>query len=311
MLICACELMQKDSARLLLLMVFVLLVGLAIWMGSASPVSFAARGTLPVIECSSPGTSTDRPNNRFPIHPNGTLVKIAGNGTVFLIDGGRKRGITSQAVLNNLYPNGGFTNNHVITIDNDELGFYSPGSDVSAMLPGNGKSQPDGRLIRASGGSEVSIVSNNGRRRPFVSSSRFQNLGYQFCNVIDISLQDYNSYPADIAAGEFPTLSSPSNGSTGQSLSPAFSWSAVANTSSYRIAVATSTSALPSDPGVFTCPNCVIFDSTSSTSYTPSIALNPGTQYFWQVEAIDVPDFSVWSATRSFTTMPLPMRCRL
>ena len=299
----ACEQMQKNSMRLLVLMHLALLIGLAVWMLFSNHVSRAAKAKPTVMACSSPGTSTDRPNNRFPIHPNGTLVKTASSGTVFLIDGGRRRGITSQTVLNNLYTNGGFTNNDVITIGNDELGFYTPGTDVSNTLPSNGKSQPDGRLIRAIGGSEVSIVSNNGRRRPFASSSRFENLGYQFCNVVDIAAQDYNSYPADMAAGEFPTLSSPNDGSTGQSLTPTLSWSSVSGASTYRVAVATSTSALPSDPGAFICPNCVIFDSTSSTSFTPSTALNPGTQYFWQVEAIDVPDFSVWSATRSFTTM--------
>jgi RHS repeat-associated protein len=302
-MICACEKMRKNSTRILALTHLVLLSGLSTWMLFSNNVSSAAKVPVSVVACSSPGTSTDRPNNRFPIHPNGTLVKTASNGTVFLIDGGRRRGITSQSVLNNLYPNGGFTDNDVITIDSDELQFYSPGTDVSATLGFNGRSLPDGKLIRASGGSEVSIISNNGRRRPFASSTRFQNLGYQFCNVIDISLSDYNSYPEDMAAGEFPTLSSPANGSTGQSLTPTFSWSAVAHTDSYRIAVATSASALPSDPGAFICPNCVIFGSTSNTSFTPSTPLNPGTQYFWQVEATDVPDFSVWSATRNFTTM--------
>lgn len=261
-----------------------------------------AQGQTPN-SCSNPGTSTDRPNNHFPIHPNGTLVKVSNDATVFLIDGGRKRGITSQAVLNNLYPNGGFGNNDVITIASDELAFYSPGNPISAMLAGNGRTQPDGRLI--SNGSEISIVSNNGNRRPFSTPTRFQNLGYQFCNVVTISASDYNNYPAGLAVGDFPALNSPGDGSAGQPATPTLSWSPVANASSYIVAVATNPSSLPFDPGPITpqCPGCSIITTTPGTSFTLP-ALNPNTQYFWEIEALNFPDSSVWSAVSSFTTAP-------
>jgi RHS repeat-associated protein len=271
-----------------------------------SPFSHAKLiATVPnvlLLSCSNPGTSTDRPNNHFPLHPNGSLVKVNGIQTVYLIDGGRKRAISSPSVLANLYPNGGFGNNDVITIGTDELGFYTPGADVTSQQPGNGRNQPDGRLIQNPAG-EVSIISNVGGRRAFATPTRFLDLGYQFCNVVSLTSQDYNAYPVGMVVGEFPVPSAPADGSTGQSVTPTFNWSSVAQASSYRIAVATSSSALPIDPGSNICPSCVIFASAPSNSFTPSPGvLSAGTTYFWNVEAINVPDTTVWSATRSFTT---------
>jgi RHS repeat-associated protein len=287
---------------LLLLVFLFLLIDPGLFPGEAKLSS--GYGNVATVACASAGTSTDMPNGRAPVHPHGTLVKVSGNGTVYLIEGGRKRAISSQAVLSNLYPNGGFTNNEVITISQDELNRYSPGNDINGMLSGNGRSQPDGRLIQASGGAEISIVTNNGERRPFGSGAKFESLGYQFCNVILISAADYNSYqPVGMVVGEFPSLSTPANGSTGQSQTPTFSWSTVAGVESYTIAVATSQAALPTDPGAFNCSGCVIFAGTSSTSFSPMTGvLSPNTQYFWRVNAINFPDYGVWSATRSFTT---------
>ena len=262
---------------------------------------FQSKGTVTPNACSSPGTSSDRPNNRPPLHPNGTLVKISGDPRVYLIDGGRKRGIPSQSVLNNLYTNGGFTNNDVITIGADELALYSPGTDVSGTITGNGRNQPDGRLISSSGG-EVSIVTNNGGRRPFSTSTRFQNLGYQFCNVVSVT--DYGSYqPVGMAVGDLPSLSSPADVSSGQSTTPTLSWGAVSLANNYRVQAATSLNALPTSPYFTECFSCIINTTTTSTSYTPSSGvLSPGTQYFWQIQALNFPDQSVWSATWSFTT---------
>jgi hypothetical protein len=90
------------------------------------------------------------------------------------------------------------------------------GCSIKSPLPGNGRSQPPGRLI--TNGSEVSIVQSNGGKRQFSSQLTFSQLGYLFCNVVPAS--DYSSYtpvgqivdgnPADVggAIDEFgPNLS--------------------------------------------------------------------------------------------------------
>ncbi len=101
-----------------------------------------------------------------------------------------------------------------------------------------------------------------------------------------------------------PSLSAPSNGAANVSTTPTFSWSAVTGASAgYVIAVATSSSALPTDPTASTCSGCVII--ASGTSHTPSSGLSAGTPYFWRVRgrgpgAI----YGNWSGTFSFTTAP-------
>ena len=104
-----------------------------------------------------------------------------------------------------------------------------------------------------------------------------------------------------------PTLSAPLNGATGVSTAPTFSWTNVIGNAGYRIMVATTSSALPTDPTASTCASCVInaTTSTSVTSYTPSTALSEGTPYYWEVHALTPasnPGYGTWSSIYSFTT---------
>jgi len=136
-----------------------------------------------------------RPNNNAPVHPNGTLIKSTTDGTVYLIRNGQKQAIASPIVLRNLYPNGGFDFKDVITVAQDEWNSYQTGSVITSQLSSNGRTHAEGRLIRRSTGGEISIVTDNGMRRPFVSSDVFLNLGYLFCNVVDATDANYDSYP--------------------------------------------------------------------------------------------------------------------
>jgi hypothetical protein len=136
-----------------------------------------------------------------PIHPPGSVIKTASNDTVYLIDSdNRKRPITSSSVLAQLYNQSTdartSTNfaNWVTTVGQDELDLYEQGGSISAALSGNGQQFPDGKLIGYNG--EVSIVTGGGKRRPFTSSSTFTGLGFNFCQVVDVSLTEYNSYPS-------------------------------------------------------------------------------------------------------------------
>jgi murein DD-endopeptidase MepM/ murein hydrolase activator NlpD len=162
--------------------------------GAVDPLNWI---TTKAPQCQNGGTTRYTPNGSHAIHPNGTLIKLqGGDGTIYVVQNGSKRAITNRDVLNTLYGFGvGFDFRDAITISAAEFNSYPTGPIVSASLPGNGKSQPDGRLIQQWGGSEISIVTDSGHRRPFGSAATFLNLGYQFCNVAGVS--DYQSYPTE------------------------------------------------------------------------------------------------------------------
>ncbi|MGR3179028.1 MAG: CARDB domain-containing protein, partial [Candidatus Anammoxibacter sp.] len=116
-----------------------------------------------------------------------------------------------------------------------------------------------------------------------------------------------------------PTLNGPSNGATGVSTTPTFNWSSVTGANRYWLMVATIKSVLPTDPNTISCPSCVntgVSVITSSTSYTLASfskisgtdrQLQPGTQYFWQVQSWNTNGTQGnYSSVRSFTVSSGP-----
>ncbi|HEX8396245.1 MAG TPA: peptidoglycan DD-metalloendopeptidase family protein [Pyrinomonadaceae bacterium] len=155
------------------------------------PVGFI-RANSP--KCGDGSSVLYRPNGQMPNHPDGTLFKTATSGTVYIKYYGTKRAITSASRLYELYgPGRGFDFRDVIIIADDQFNSLARGADVTGPLPNNGYYfEPNGRLIRQRGGSEISIVSN-GQRRPFASGEAFLRLGYSLCNVAQVD--NYASYP--------------------------------------------------------------------------------------------------------------------
>ena len=74
-----------------------------------------------------------------------------------------------------------------------------------------------------------------------------------------------------------PTLSSPTDGSTGIAINTSFSWTAVSGASSYDIDIAT-------DPAF---SNIVSSANVGTNSYTPGASLSDSTVYYWRVRAND------------------------
>jgi hypothetical protein len=135
-----------------------------------------------------------RPRGWLPLHPNGSLLQVWGDPTVYVLVGGYRRAIPSVERLHELYgPGRGFDFRDVITISAEEMNRYPRGADVSGPLPLDRWREPDGRLIRQQGSGEIAIVSDNGFRRPFSNVKAFLALGYTFCNVAEVT--DYYSYP--------------------------------------------------------------------------------------------------------------------
>jgi hypothetical protein len=100
-----------------------------------------------------------------------------------------------------------------------------------------------------------------------------------------------------------PTLSAPANGASAVPLLPAFAWSAVAGNNGYRIMIAASPTALPTNPITITCSTCTVVDTASANSYTPPSPLAAGA-YYWQVQAIPSSSsgYGAWSNIFGFTT---------
>ena len=106
-----------------------------------------------------------------------------------------------------------------------------------------------------------------------------------------------------------PGSSIPATGTENVPTQPTFTWSSVPGATSYRIMVATSQEALPSDPLSTTCPDCVINATSGTNSFTPTVTLAPNTVYYWQVRA-EGTFGGYWITRSSFVTLaiyPQPM----
>jgi subtilisin-like proprotein convertase family protein len=88
------------------------------------------------------------------------------------------------------------------------------------------------------------------------------------------------------------SLTSPSNGATGVSSTPTYTWGAVSGATSYDIQIAT-------DAGFSTI---VTSTSVATNSYTQSPALSNNTTYYWRVRAVNSCGNGTYSTTFSFTT---------
>ncbi len=105
-----------------------------------------------------------------------------------------------------------------------------------------------------------------------------------------------------------PVLNTPANGSTGQSTSTVFTWSAVSNAASYEIIVATNAADLPTGTNATSGGPSVIINAgvTNATSYTPVNPIDPGTTYYWEVNARYLYEGGPWTSTWHYTTANPP-----
>jgi hypothetical protein len=104
-----------------------------------------------------------------------------------------------------------------------------------------------------------------------------------------------------------PVLASPANGSANQSTSTVFAWSAVSNAVSYEIIVATNAADLPTNTTATSGGTSVVIDaSVTDTTYTPVNPLDPGTKYYWEVDARFASEGGPWSSTWNYTTANPP-----
>ncbi|MEM1179290.1 MAG: choice-of-anchor J domain-containing protein, partial [Acidobacteriota bacterium] len=98
-----------------------------------------------------------------------------------------------------------------------------------------------------------------------------------------------------------PTLTAPADGATDVGLTPALSWNAATEASTYTVEIAT-------DPA-FT--NIVFQTTSTSTDATPGSSLASSTEHYWRVRATNICDTSANSTVFSFVTEALPGDCPL
>src|SRR6056297_211849 len=99
---------------------------------------------------------------------------------------------------------------------------------------------------------------------------------------------------ADGAPGA-AALSVPVEGAVDVGTSPTLEWAAVATASSYDFEIATDAAFM----------NVIYSNTETDTAHTVEVALNPSTEYFLRVRAVNDCDAGPWSATVSFTTANL------
>jgi murein DD-endopeptidase MepM/ murein hydrolase activator NlpD len=157
------------------------------------------------------GTATLRNRNGGPaVYPPGALLKTSTNQTVYLIDKeGRKRPISASALtqLYNQSTDSRTSTNFsswVVVVPQDVLNLYETGGSIVNAQPGNNRPFPDGKLISYNG--EISIVTGEGRRRAFTDGNRFLQMGYNFCQVVNLTQSEYNAYLAGPAVDAMPVL---------------------------------------------------------------------------------------------------------
>ena len=120
-------------------------------------------------------------------------------------------------------------------------------------------------------------------------------------SVIGDDGTDINSREFTLNLDEYlasgPTLLNPGNGASDTSLTPAFSWDALAGVNDYQIQVAT-------DAGFSII---VIDESVASDSFIPTTELDIDSEYFWRVRGANVCGSGEWSSTFSFATRLEPV----
>ncbi len=92
-----------------------------------------------------------------------------------------------------------------------------------------------------------------------------------------------------------PSLVSPANGASDQATTLSLQWNAVSNASSYHLQVST----------VASFASTVVDDSTITTLSRSVGPLMDGTTYYWRVSALNSSGHSPYSATWSFSTLPV------
>ena len=121
------------------------------------------------------------PESRTMKYPNNSLIRSADSPSIYLIENEKKKEFTSAV----LFETAGYKWNNVIDIDNNEINQY----------PNDGKVlYPDGFLVKSKDAPEIYFLESE-KRRKITSAVLFENLGYNWNDVISINSDEIKDYP--------------------------------------------------------------------------------------------------------------------
>ncbi|MFC1632731.1 N-acetylmuramoyl-L-alanine amidase [Patescibacteria group bacterium] len=127
------------------------------------------------------------------VHENGTLIKTATSGNIYIIENGQKRWFPTARILNTW-----FASPTVEDILQSEMDLYPEGDPMGFA---------NGTLIRVDGTPAVYLI-ENGYKRPFASSAAFTGMGFSWSDILIITageLQYNPTGPAIYVEEDTPT----------------------------------------------------------------------------------------------------------
>ena len=125
--------------------------------------------------------ANNHPDDGNVLYPDGILIKSTDNPTVYLLESGKKRKITSGFLFEKL----GYKWSEIISAHPDEMKEYSLGKILT---------YPDGTLIRRDGFPVVFKI-ENGERKEFTSLALFEATNSKWSDVIVLSGEEFLAYP--------------------------------------------------------------------------------------------------------------------
>jgi len=114
-------------------------------------------------------------------HPSGTLIRVASDYTVYLVEGNQKKPISSASIFNSYH----YDFSDVVIIPVSELNIYTTSSNLKFM---------DSALIKGNTQAVYVVDNNSSEMIPFRSAVELVGLGYNFGNVISVSDADVANY---------------------------------------------------------------------------------------------------------------------
>lgn len=113
-------------------------------------------------------------------YASGTLLKVKGDLTIWLIENGKRKGIPSASILESKYR----WEDVVEILSSSVLSEYAVGENAK---------YPDGTLIKGSNNT-VYVVADNGQKRGITSAKVFEGLGYKWENIVTVSDAEIGAY---------------------------------------------------------------------------------------------------------------------
>lgn len=117
------------------------------------------------------------------MYPTGALLQDPRSGGVYFVENGYKSPISDRIFLETIY-----RNRQILKVSAEEIDRYPAKAPVKF---------PDGELLKSNSANTVYLIAN-GYKRPFLSGDDFENMGYQWSNIIDVSPQILHPYPTGL-----------------------------------------------------------------------------------------------------------------